>query len=298
MPFNPQKPGHYQHKVTENHPLLRHLQHLTQNRLTQKTLKQLLKNGSVWLQTPNRKPERTRRAKKPLTPGQTLHLYYHPQQLIDQPPNPTCLADYGDYSLWYKPKGMASQGSKWGDAHTLYRWVEMHDTAQRPAFIIHRLDKHTDGIMLLAHKKHTASQLSQSFEKRQIKKGYLAWVTGTFPLHKQSCTLPIAGKNALSWLQGLYHHQHNTTPITLIHIHIETGRKHQIRRHCAALGHPIIGDRLYNPTEKWTTLDMQLTNYLLSFPCPITQQTQTFNLTQTPQWQNLINLNWKDKLKS
>lgn len=294
--FSAQKTGRYQLQVTQPDTLLSYLSRLTQNRLSQQTLKQLLKNGSVWLQTPNRKPERVRRAKKMLFSGQKLFLYYRPELLQQTPPTPTCLADYGDYSVWHKPKGMASQGSKWGDAHALYRWVETHDTSQRPALIVHRLDKHTDGIVLLAHGKKVAAQLSQLFESRQIEKRYLAWVEGSFLPQRQLCEEPIEGKTARSWLQRLMQEIEAQGERTLLEIQIETGRKHQIRRHCTALGHPIIGDRLYGQSEKWQGIDMQLSNYFLSFPCPLSQQIRIFNLTTQPQWLELMELAWGKKL--
>ena len=291
--FSAKRAGQYDLLVTQPDTLLNVLSQLTQHQLSQQTLKQLLKNGSVWLQSPKRKPERVRRAKKQLNPGQQLFLYYQPQLLHTQPPTPTCLADYDDYSVWYKPKGMASQGSKWSDAHALYRWVEMHDAQQRPAFIIHRLDRHTDGILLLGHGKKVAAKLSQLFESRQTEKRYLAWVEGEFMPQNQLCDLPIDGKPARSWLQGLTTETDAQGRRSLLEIQIETGRKHQIRRHCAALGHPIVGDRLYGHTQTEPKVDMQLSNFFLSFPCPITQQQQTFNLLSKPEWQALINLAWK-----
>ncbi len=286
--FSREQLGHYSLTLSQPQTVIQTLTQLTEGQLTQNTLKTLLKYGSVWWQAPHRKPERIRRAKKILNANDTLHLYYHPELLQTPLPTPHCLADFEQYSVWYKPKGMLSQGSKWGDASALYRWVEMHDTQQRPAFIVHRLDKQTDGIMLLAHSKKMATQLSQLFESRQTTKRYLAWVTGDLSkigTERIHCTQPIDGKSASSWITPLL----CQTEKSLVDIEIETGRKHQIRRHLAELGHPILGDRLYeNLIEEEKMPDLQLSNYYLSFTCPLQNTQQTFNLFKTDLLPSLI----------
>jgi len=88
--------------------------------------------------------------------------------------------DCGDYSIWNKPSGMLSQGSKWGDHCTIYRWVEKNLQPERAAFVVHRLDRAATGLILLAHKKSVASQFSRLFEKREIYKRYLVKVKGDF----------------------------------------------------------------------------------------------------------------------
>lgn len=58
---------------------------------------------------------------------------------------------------------------------------------------------------------------------------------------------------------------------SLVDVRIETGRKHQIRRHLAEMGHPVIGDRLYGTGEA-DGMDLQLTAYLLAFQCPVNDE--------------------------
>ena len=64
---------------------------------------------------------------------------------------------------------------------------------------------------------------------------------------------------------------------SLLDVCIETGRKHQVRRHLAGLGHPVIGDRLYGTGES-DGVDLQLTAYLLAFHCPVKDEKVEYRL--------------------
>ena len=110
------------------------------------------------------------------------------------------IADEGDYSVWYKPYGMLSQGSKWGDHCTINRWVEQNHPPQRPAFIVNRLDRAAQGLMLIAHTKSSASALSDLFEKRAINKKYTALVSGSFP-EELILDSAVDEKHAVSYCQ-------------------------------------------------------------------------------------------------
>jgi len=235
-------------------------------------LKVLLQQGCIWwLSTKMKQPQRVRRAKKTIKQGDTLYLYYNQKVLCEAPKEAQLIKDLNDYSVWYKPKGMASQGSKWGDHTTLQRWVETH--LQRPTFIMHRLDKATDGLILLAHTQKMAKTLTQAFENRKIDKIYQAWVKGSFPETEQHYTQPLEGKTAISHVQLLTYDA--KADQSQVQIKIETGRKHQIRRHLSHAGYPIMGDRLYNPPIEHTQ-DLQLTAVQLTLK--ITKPYKTFTL--------------------
>lgn len=214
--------------------------------LSQTKIKNALQKGAAWLQLPQQtKPTRVRRAKKMLPANSQLFFYYNETLLNQTPTAPSLLADKHHYSVWYKPKGMLSQGSKWTDHTTLARWVETH--WQRPCFIVHRLDKATDGLMLLAHSKQMAQHFSQLFEQHLLQKTYQARVVGCFPNEPQSYQQPLnGGKTAITHAQLIEHQTHTS----LLSIQIETGRKHQIRQHLALAGFPIIGDRLYGNAQE------------------------------------------------
>ncbi|MCW8887459.1 MAG: RNA pseudouridine synthase, partial [Gammaproteobacteria bacterium] len=88
--------------------------------LSKQRIKYAMKKGAVWLTHAGKEgneghTQRLRRAKKQLNVGDTLHLYYDEHLLAVEPPTATLIADEGDYSIWHKPYGMLSQGSKWSD---------------------------------------------------------------------------------------------------------------------------------------------------------------------------------------
>ncbi len=290
--MNP-NPTQQHYNLTIKHPgeAIEHLAELTG--LSKQQLKNSALKGAVWLTqthpTKPNKPERLRRLKKALLPGMVLDFYYFPELLNAELPPAQLIADKQSYSVWLKPRGMLSQGSKWGDHTALYRWVEMHykpNNETRQAWIVHRLDRATQGLMLLAHTKKMAHTLSHYFESRQIHKSYQANVWGAFPAELQTITLPIDDKAAVSHI-GLkaYNAELN---VSRVEIDIETGRKHQIRRHLSESGFPIIGDRLYGDETLDLALqangeirpDLQLTAYKLSFVCPISQEITPYELSE------------------
>ncbi len=242
--------------------------------LSKQIIKQALSKGSIRVGTTN-KTRRTRQAKKRLLAGQQVHFYYCPEVLSSTPPAATLIADLVDYSIWNKPYGMYSQGSKWGDHCTLYRWAERHLTPQRPAFPVNRLDRAASGLMILAHNKKTARYFSELFAKHQIEKHYRAWVKGDFKAKDLVIDTPIDGKVALSIVNQVSFDKEKEW--SLMDIEIKTGRKHQIRQHLAAAGYAIIGDRLYGKEDS-PQQNLQLYSYSLTFICPLSARKSTWAL--------------------
>ena len=88
-------------------------------------------------------------------------------------PQALLIEDLIDYSVWYKPYGMLSQGSKWSDHCTIARFAQKNLSNERPAFIVHRLDRAATGLILIAHSKKAAKALSSLFENRTIESNSL-----------------------------------------------------------------------------------------------------------------------------
>lgn len=260
-------------------------------------IKDAMQKGAVWL-TKGKQTKRLRRASATMEVGHTLHLYYNPNVLSQICPAPQLIADEGDYSVWYKPFGMLSQGSKWGDHCTLARWVELHHKPQRPSFVVHRLDKATSGLMLIAHGKKAANQLAQLFRDRNLTKRYQAVVEtsqtlsfdqsfiGTInseyrqyvSMQGSVCVIeiPLENKNAYSSVQVLEQNYSRA----LLEVEIKTGRKHQIRHHLAAIGLPILGDRLHGAANEKTREDLQLSSSYLAFNSPFDCKAKSYILPE------------------
>lgn len=229
-----------------------------------------MSKGAVWL-TEGRSTRRLRRSSKALKTGQQLHLYYDESVLSAQVAPAKLIEDCDKYSVWYKPSGMLSQGSKWSDHCTITRFAEHHLEPQRNAFLVHRLDRATSGLIVIAHAKQMAAKLSEMFQKRQLDKRYLAVVHGQI---EQCLTidLPVDEKPALSHISPLkYDAQKN---LCLVDVKIDTGRKHQIRKHLSSIDHIIVGDRLYGSPNH--SVDLQLCAWHLSFECPINHEAVMF----------------------
>jgi tRNA pseudouridine32 synthase/23S rRNA pseudouridine746 synthase len=242
-------------------------------------LKKALANGAVWLQT-RKKQERMRRATRELPANSTLHIYYDADILALEPTPPTLVSDERQYSVWYKPAGLLSQGSRQGDHCSLLRIVEQ--LLNRKTFLVHRLDREANGLMLIAHTDKAAAALSDLFQKNKIDKHYRASVAGNWnpadlspekilPLKIES---DIDGKQAVTWIDSAIYDAGNDQ--THLQIHIDTGRKHQIRRHLAELGHPVIGDARYGQATGSSSIALQAAR--IEYLCPLFNRKRSYTV--------------------
>lgn len=244
--------------------------------LARQVVKKAMHHGAVWLHG-RHGTRRIRRVDRVLRAGDRLHLYYDTAILNQQPPAATLIADRQTFSVWAKPCGMFSQGTKWGDHCSITRWVETRLRPQRPAFLTHRLDRATTGLMVIAHGKQTAAYFSALFRRRKIEKTYTAVVHGRFP-EQLTLTAAIDAHPAISHAERLDYAADCDRSILVVRI--ETGRKHQIRRHLAQAGHPIVGDRLHGRANVDDATDLCLAATALSFASPDSGETEEFILPE------------------
>jgi len=206
-----------------------------------------------------------------------LHFYYNEQVLSTIVPEAKLIADLSDYSVWYKPYGMFSQGSKYSDHCTIARFVQQKLNPERAVFIVHRLDRAATGLILIAHSKKAARALSSMFEHRHIKgnddknlleKHYQIIIHGDHRqnVQPQIISTDVDDKSARSTFICLDYNKEKDQ--SLVEVKIDSGRKHQIRIHAASIGMPVVGDRLHGITNEHCTKNLQLCAVSLRFTCP------------------------------
>jgi len=244
--------------------------------LSRQRIKAAMSQGAVWL-TRGSNTQRLRRAKRPLLAGDELHLYYDAKILAEAPAEPMLICDANGYSVWRKPYGLRSQGSKWGDHCTVVRQAEQKLKPQRPAFSVHRLDRAANGLILVAHSRSIAAALASLFRERSLEKRYQIIVSGDFSGQPDPIRIEQAIDNKEAVSEASFQQLSADGMQSLVDVRIETGRKHQIRKHLASLGYPIIGDRLYGSGEN-DGVDLQLTAYLLAFRCPVSNEPVEYRL--------------------
>ena len=205
--------------------------------LSKTELKRVLNCGGVWLKRSGRKSRRVRRASLMLKPGDQLNIHYDRELLRRETIAPTCLVEKQNYSIWYKPAGLLSQGTKFGDHHSLLRFAEQKCVKSQTVYLVHRLDREAFGLMLLAHSKRSSAVLSAQFRAQTVTKIYWGQVQGRIePLGRTwSIDDELDNKKSLTVVtNGVYQPDDNTTEIT---IELKSGRHHQIRRHLSGIDH-------------------------------------------------------------
>ena len=264
--------------------------------LTIGEIKKAIDKGALW-HCRGKTIQRCRRLKKKLMLDDKLHFYYDLDILLQKPTPAILIADMETYSVWYKPYGMLSQGSKWSDHCTITRWAQKNLQPERPVFPVHRLDRAATGLIVVAHTKKAAQAFSKMFEHHQLEKIYHIIVYGNQQERSQPemVELAIEGKSAVSYFSSIEYDKERD--LSLIKVKIESGRKHQIRIHAASIGLPIVGDRLYGENNLTTLnvtfkhkVDLQLSAVQLSFTCPFNNTEQVFTLPEAmrPQLDKLI----------
>jgi 16S rRNA U516 pseudouridylate synthase RsuA-like enzyme len=235
--------------------------------LSKSKVKQAMAKGAVWHHRSGARPRRVRRATMAALPGDRWVFYYDPAILDLRPPKAKCLRDYGSYSIWFKPAGLMSQGTRYGDHCALPRQAERHFQPKRAVYLVHRIDREASGLMIVAHSRTAAARFSALFRRQEIEKRYLIRVRGDLSRHQISgcIDLSLDGKSAITSFE--IRHYDATADQSIVCARIHTGRYHQIRRHFAMLGFPVMGDPRYGQGNK-NAEGLQLVAFALIFVCP------------------------------
>lgn len=203
--------------------------------------------GAVWHQKNGKgKILKLRSLHIMVSPEDKLTFYYEPKVLsYPELASAKCLYETIHYGIWLKEAGVLPQGTQTGDHTSLLRYVEKHK--KQEVYLIHRLDRETEGLMVIGYSSEAAAKLGDLFQKNKIHKTYEAIVKGELERGlKRSILDSLDGKEAITHFEVLGNkggHSH-------LILNIETGRLHQIRRHLEGIGHPVMGDPKYGQGNK------------------------------------------------
>ena len=203
-------------------------------------------------------------------PGDMIHgeMPIFEQPACDPEPIPlSILFEDAHIIVISKPAGMVVHPAPGNYTGTLVHGLLYHcpelggvGGEMRPG-IVHRLDKNTSGVMLVAKSRLVHERLSRQFKTRRVKKKYLGLVYGNVTPDSGEIALPIGrhpvhrkkmsvfspkGREAMTLWRVRERFQH----ATLLELDLKTGRTHQIRVHCAAIHHPLVGDDVYAARKK------------------------------------------------
>ena len=168
---------------------------------------------------------------------------------------------------------------------------ELASSGDRRPGIVHRLDRDTSGLILVAKSEKVRRALQRQFQDRQVHKAYLALLEGLLqpsmgrieaplgrdPHHRQRMAVMPGGREAVTKYQVLELFTHPVGPVagdyTLVEAEPLTGRTHQIRVHFASIGHPVVGDPVYGRRKRRLPVPRQFLHaHLLGFDHPVTSE--------------------------
>ena len=267
---------------------------LQSTQLTRAQLHRLIVEGQVLLNGRSAKPAQKVRS------GDLVSLTIPPPRETDLVPQwiPLSLIyQDSDIVVIDKPAGLSVHPGPGHPDQTLVNGllarcpdIEGVGGAIRPG-IVHRLDKDTSGLMMVAKNHHAHQELSEQIKDRLVTKGYIALATGIVspdagtidqpiarnPRHRKRMAVVPGGRESRTRYRVL----ENLPGHSLLAVTLETGRTHQIRVHLAHLGHPLLGDRVYGKASPRLARHFLHAN-LLGFQHPRTGEALEFRAELPP----------------
>jgi 23S rRNA pseudouridine1911/1915/1917 synthase len=209
-----------------------------------------------------------------------------------------------DMAVINKPAGLSVYPAPGHASHTLVnallkRFPDLacFGDSPRPG-IVHRLDKDTSGLIVVARNEKTRLELVNQFKSRSVKKAYLVLVKGKLEPEKGAIDAPIGrdpanrkrmavvtrGRAARTDYLVLHHYK----SCTLAEVRIQTGRTHQIRVHMTAIWHPVVGDKIYGRSSSIFSGRQFLHACFLELKLPHSGQIRSFTCVLPPDLQQVL----------
>lgn len=169
-----------------------------------------------------------------------------------------------------KPAGLVVHPAPSHKGKTLVDWIREYLGPKAVADfeevdrlgLVHRLDKDTSGVIVVTKTPEAKTAVGRQFHDRVIKKQYIAFVQGIPPKKTGIINAPIGRSLKVPTRMAIvgngrpsetrFEIVESMKEVTLVNLYPKTGRTHQLRVHCAAIGHPIVGDHTYGAADRWS----------------------------------------------
>ena len=252
---------------------------------TRKTLKAVLRDGQVSV---DGKP--VTQFDHHLTPGQRVEVQWEKAELQKQPRELNIVHIDQDIIVINKPSGLLTVATDKEKRKTAYSMLSNFVKSEDPdnkIFIIHRIDRETSGLLMFARSERVKRQIQETWDSLISQRTYVGIVEGrvtppdgtiTSWLTESKAFIVYSSQNKKHGKKSTTHYRtiEGNSSFSLLQIHLETGRKHQIRVHMQDIQHPIAGDKKYgsmsNPLGR-----MALHAQVLAFTHPTTGKQCSFD---------------------
>ena len=244
--------------------------------LSRSAIQRLIKDGHV------RVDGKSAKANQPVKTGQAIAIEV--PEPVEPSPKPEALTlpilyQDADVIVVDKPAGMVVHPAAGHEGGTLVNALLHHVTdlsgiggEKRPG-IVHRLDRGTSGLMVVAKNDRAHEELARQFHDREVEKDYVALVWGEVmagrridaPIGRDPSNrkkMSAKARRSREAVTRIVRAEHFGRVLTLAQVAIHTGRTHQIRVHLSAIGHPIVGDPLYGGVHRRVPGDLRSVSHL------------------------------------
>ena len=270
--------------------------------LSRSTIQQLIREGFILVEGALTKPGYK------LKGGERISVTVPPPPPLEPEPFPIPLdVVYEDQWLVVinKPANLVVHPAPGHHSDTLVnailaRWPELRGLEDRTRLgIVHRLDKDTSGLIVVAKDERTKVELQRQFKERRVRKVYLALVKGELkpargkieapigrdPRHRKKMAVVAGGREAITEYKVLEY----LPGYTYVEVYPLTGRTHQIRVHFSHKGHPIAGDKVYGRGPRIPGLTRPFLHaYSLTFKHPVSGEEVTFRAPLPPELERVL----------
>ena len=237
----------------------------------------------------------------PLEDGDKVSVNFPKPFRVFSRPRIKLVHDDNDLLVINKGYGVLSMGTdniKEGTAYSIMREYVKYSDPRAKVFIVHRLDRDTSGLMMLAKTMEAKDTMQHNWNNMVLNRKYVAVVEGVIPddegvvksylaetaqFEVYSTQDPTKGQLAITRYKVLK----RSSGYTLVELELDTGRKNQIRVHMKDLGHPIVGDRKYGASSS-PIRRLALHARTLRFVHPITRKEMNFELPVPTRFAGLV----------